>query len=208
MLAIPAGILVLYPLSLAREIDLDDWQFNAGLAATHIAAGYLWARSLTRRAGFAAEKRAWWFAGIGYAAAFLGGLYMLRVIGFDASQLRFPIRLTQPVDYLAIFLCWLSLVTGGTGLALGVGLRNLRTASVLMGWGIVVGSASFLLVTLGLGAAGFQIGGVHPPRPTMLPVTFLGVWAAAVACSATYGVILSRSARVRAKAEQLSAPDN
>ena len=102
-------------------------------------------------------------------------------------------RLSQPLGYLVPFILWFALVVGGTGLALGLGLKDAMTAVSLLGWGVLLGAGTFLVVSLVMGTVGFEIGGSHPPRPTMLPVTFLAAWTTALSGSTVFGRVLAKS---------------
>ena len=57
-----------------------------------------------------------------------------------------------------IFTVWTGLVCGGTGLALGIGLRDWKLALKLLGLGIITGAGIFLAVAFLMDLIGFRIG--------------------------------------------------
>lgn len=189
--AIPLSMLIMWPLSLALNMgtDFEDPRLLIGFGLCHFVAGFLWARALFRRAGRPDNRLACLSAGIGFAL-FVLGMYPLFSI-FDPLIDLPGVRGTEHLEFRVIFVTWTGLVTGGTGLALGLGLRDWKGALKFLGLGFLTGAGVFLLIAVLMDWAGFRVG---TPRadgiPSMPVITFLGIWAAALVGSAVFGRLL------------------
>lgn len=189
--AIPLSMLVMWPLSLALNMgtDFDDPRLLIGFFLGHIATGTLWARALFRRAGRPKYLLASLAAGIGFAL-FVIGAYPLFSI-FDPLLDLPGVRGTEHLEFRVIFVTWTGLVTGGTGLALGLGLKDWKQALQLLGVGFLTGAGVFLWIAVLMDWAGFRVG---TPRadgiPSMPVITIFGIWTAALVGSGVFGRLL------------------
>jgi hypothetical protein len=140
--AIPMTVMILAPLAgmLGLGDDVTESPVLFAMSAVHCLTGYLWARSLSRRAGLPDNKSMNISGGIGFA---------LGVVGILAGIPEFAPRLIDPwldkfhgvgnLEFGALFAPWTGLVAGLAGLALGLGLRNIRLALRLLALGFLTG---------------------------------------------------------------------
>lgn len=191
--AIPVAMAVLVPVDRVLDLgEFDDPRVFLFLGIVHFSAGYLWARSLSRRSGLLDSN--WMNVAAGAAFALLVPGMIVWVSSdsnnfFDSLIDVFSVRGVAHLEWAVVFVTWVAIITGGCGLALGLGLRDLKLALRLLVFGFVVGGVSFALVAFIGDLAGFRIG--TPNRVEMLPTTFLGTWTAAFFGSEVFGRVLA-----------------
>jgi hypothetical protein len=196
--ALPLAVLIMLPLN--AWVHRQEVENMIGLPLVFLAVGgtaYLWANALVKRSGYETN----WRIGLAGAVAFI---FMILGVGFGAFELIFgnlikllgitqTVRGTRP-EFYVVFVTWTGLVAGGTGLAVGLVLKQPKTALKLLGLGFVTGAVVFFLVAVVMEQIGFVVG---TPRPDGLPsmpiVTVLGIWSAALVGSELFGRILARS---------------
>lgn len=205
MAALPISALILLPIGEIFNMSskMEDPVLIVGFAIGHLISGYLWSRSLTRRAGLSANRRAYLAAGIGYAISIIG----VEING-DIFERLGNLPFTNGATHLGfgvIFVTWTGLVTGLTAMALGIGLKNWRLAFKLLIVGFFTGATVFLVVAFLMDLIGFRVG---VPRvdgiPSMPIVTALGIWLTALIGSGALGFILITGARENETAESYS----
>lgn len=192
--AIPVSILIVLPFATIIDLEVDE---SIGLTAVflvHFAAGFMWARSLGRRTGRSDNRMMNLAAGIGFTLFVWGG--RAAFVAFDPIISRW-FRIFQGAVHLefgAIFVVWTGLVTGGTGLAVGTGLRDWKLALKLLGLGLVSGAGVFLVVAFLMDLIGFRVGTPRADEiPSMVVTTLLGIWGAALVGTALFGKMLART---------------
>jgi hypothetical protein len=191
--AIPITVMILAPLAklLGLGDDVTERPILFAMSVVHCMTGYLWARSLSQRAGLPDNKLMNISAGIGFA---------LGVVGILAGIPEFAPRLIDPwldkfhgagnLEFGALFAPWTGLVAGLAGFALGLGLRNIKLALKLLALGFLTGFGLYLVIMFTMELLAFKVGS---GRPVMLPTTFLSMWSAALVGSAIFGRMLARS---------------
>lgn len=193
---LPITIVVIYPIS--EWFHRPDISEMVGIPLLFVIFGgtaYMWANALVRRSGWDPS----WQTGI---AGFLGmtattvGVYA--VFGSIFEPILDLLNISSTADgtrdkFLAIFIIWTGLVTGGCGLAVGLALREVRMALKLLGLGLVCGMVVFAIVALGLEVFGFQVGTPRPDGIPSMPVaTLLGIWVTALIGSELFGRVMAR----------------
>ena len=156
----------------------------------HFAAGYMWARSLGLLSGLPHHRAMNIFGGFGFAFG-VAGLLILYVTGFPIENAinRWveSFEGAGNLEFGALFAPWTGLVTGISGFALGLGLRDLRLALKLLALGFFTGLGLYLAIMVTMELLGFKVGS---GRPVMLPTTFMSMWSAALVGSAIFGRVL------------------
>jgi len=207
--AIPASILVALPLREFMKLkpSLEDAIGVSLISLVHIAAGYLWARSLGRRAGLPGNKMMNIAAGISFALFVIGGRSALVKFEPLINRWLLPLQGKTHLEFGALFVVWTGLVSAGGGLALGIGRKDWKLALKFLGLGFLSGAGSFLLVAYLMDLLGFRVGASGPGElPAMPIVTLLGIWAAALVGSALFGAVLSKY-KVQQPSPQFGALD-
>jgi len=193
--AMPISMLIAVPLLLLLSIDLgDDGPIgNAVLFLGHFVAGYMWTRSLSFRSGLANNKRMNIAGGLAFTLLVMGG--RLLVIAHDPRNIfGLLFHYKQYLLYGTVFVIWTGLVVGGTGLTLGISLKDWKLALKLLGTGFLGGGGTFLVVAFLMDLIGFRVGAPRADeRFTMLVVSILGIWSAALVGSAVFGKILAKT---------------
>jgi hypothetical protein len=191
--AIPVAMAVLLPIDRVLDLgEFDDPRVFLFLGIVHFSAGYLWSRSLSCRSGLIDNIWMNVAGGVAFALLVPGMIVWVSSASnnfFDSLIDVFSVRGVAHLEWAVVFVTWVAIITGGCGLALGLGLRDLKLALRLLVFGFVVGSASFLLVAFIGDVAGFRIG--TPNQVEMLPTTFLGTWTAAFFGSEVFGRVLA-----------------
>jgi hypothetical protein len=197
IVTIPLAASIMLPLNAwIHRQELRDMIGVPLLAATFGGTAYLWANALVRRSGWEANWRTGLAGTIGFVVTILG----VELGGFELlfSNIMKVLNITQTVsgthdEFYVIFVVWTGIVTGGCGLAVGLGLKQPKLALKLLGLGLVCGAAVFLVVALAMELLGFRVG---TPRsdglPSMPIVTLLGIWLTALIGSQLFGQVLAR----------------
>ena len=177
MAAIPISALIGLPLLWLLSINLgDDGPMgNVVLFLGHLVAGYMWTRSLSSRSGLANNKLMNIAGGLAFTLLVMGG--RLLVVAHDPRNIFGPLfQYRQHLLYGTVFVIWTGLVVGGTGLILGIGLKDWKLALKLLGAGFLSGGGTFLVVAFLMDLIGFRVGAPRADeRFTMLVVSMLGI---------------------------------
>ena len=191
--AIPITVMLLAPLAgvLGLGEDVTERPVIFAMFTVHCVTGYLWARSLGRRAGLPDNKLMNISGGIGFA---------LGVVGILGGTPEFAPRLIDPwlgkfegvgnLEFGALFAPWTGIVAGLAGLGLGLGLRDLKLALKFLVLGFITGLSLYLAIMFTMQLFGFKVGS---GRPVMLPTTFLSMWSTALVGSALFGWMLAKT---------------
>jgi len=196
--AIPASIIAVIPLAVLTEFDMDEPIGLSALLLTHFLCGYLWSRSLSRRAGRSDSRLMNVAAGIGFTFFVWGG--RAAIVELDSTIPHWSTLLQGKIhfEFAAIFVLWTGIVTGGTGLALGLGAIDWKLSLRLLLLGFVSGGATFLIVAFFMDMFGFRVGTPRPDGiPSMVITTLLGIWSTALVGSAIFGKELMKYGRSR-----------
>jgi len=190
MAATPLTLLIALPLEgfFDNEFDLRDPISLIPVSIAHIGTGYLWARSLGHRSGLS-ENRLMNFSGaLGFALLVVGVIGLLPESIFQKYLALF--EGAGNLEFGAFFAPWFGLITGFSGLALGLGLRKWKLGLKLFSLGLTSGFLIYLAIMFTMEILGFKVGG---GRPVMLPTTFLSMWSTALAGSSLFGKALAES---------------
>jgi hypothetical protein len=157
---------------------------------------YKWANSLIRRSDLRPSKAIGMLAGIFFFLSifgtFAGGYELIFVSVMKVLNITQTTRGTRP-EFYVVFVIWTGIVTGFTGLGVGLGLKKLRLAFKLLVGGLITGAVVFFLVAAIMELVGFRVGTPRPDRiPSMPIVTVLGICLAALVDSELFGMILIR----------------
>lgn len=157
---------------------------------------YQWANSLIRRSGLQPSKAIGLLAGIFFLLSIFGtlagGYELIFVSVMKILNITQTTGGTRP-EFYVVFVIWTGIVTGISGLGVGLGLKKPKLALKLFGSGLICGVVVFFLVAVIMELIGFRVG---TPRPDMIPsmpiVTVLGICSAALVGSELFGMILSQ----------------
>lgn len=192
--AIPASIIVVIPLAVLTEFDMDEPIGLSALLLTHFFCGYLWSRSLCRRAGRLDNWMMNVAAGIGFTFFVWGGRAAIVELESTIPHWLTPFEGKIHIEFATIFILWTGLVTGGTGLMLGLAAVDWKLSLRLLLLGFISGACMFLVVAFFMDMFGFRVGTPRPDGlPSMVITTLLGIWSAALVGSALFGKALMKS---------------
>lgn len=190
--AIPVSLLVGGSLELLFKIkfDTNDSTSHLIMFLVHFGAGFLWARSLGKRSGLPDNRWLYLSGALGFSLSFIGMFTFLA--SFNAAFLKYIERFNGVgnLEFGAFFAPWLGIITGVSGLALGLGIRKWKLGLKMFGMGFATGFLIYLAIMFTLQLFGFSVGS---GRPVMLPTTFLSLWVTALVGSALFGKVLKRS---------------
>ena len=190
--AIPISLLIGGSLELLFKFkfDTNDSTSHVILFLVHFGTGYLWARSLGKRSGLPDNKGLYLSGALGFSLSFIGMFTFLA--SFNATFLNYIERFNGAgnLEFGAFFAPWLGIITGISGLALGLGLRKWKLGLKLFGMGFATGFLIYVAIMFTMQLLGFK---VYSGRPVMLPTTFLSIWVTALVGSALFGKVLKRS---------------
>jgi len=194
--AIPISALIAVSLQLLLSINLmnDDGPIgNVILFLGLFAAGYMWARAISSRSGLVNNKLMNIVGGLAFTLLVMGG--RLLVVVHDPRNVFGPLfHYKQHLLYGSVFVIWTGLVVGGTGLILGISLKDWKLALKLLGAGLLSGGGTFLAVAFLMDLIGFRVGAPRADeRFTMLVVSALGIWSAALVGSAVFGKVFAKA---------------
>jgi hypothetical protein len=191
--AIPITLLILVPVSEMLGLG-DDIYSSPGifvLSVVHLGTGYLLARSLSRRAGLSDNKVMNLLGGLAFALGVVGVLLAIPEFAqgpIDRWLAKF--RGAGNLEFGALFAPWTGMVAGIAGLALGLGLKEIKLALKLLALGFLTGFGLYLAIMYTMELLGFKVGS---GRPVMLPTTFMAMWSTALVASAIFGRELIQS---------------
>jgi len=190
--AIPISLLIVVPLEklLNFEFDTNDSISQIILFLVHFGTGYLWARSLGRRSGFPDNRRLYLSGALGFSLSFIGMFVFLTVLNSVFLKYTQLFKGVGNLEFGGFFAPWFDLITGATGLALGLGLRKWKLGLKLLGLGFASGFLIYLAIMVAMQLLGFEVGS---GRPVMLPTTFLSLWVIALVGSELFGRTLEMS---------------
>ena len=190
--AIPISSLIGGPLGklLNFEFNTNDSISQVILFLIHFGVGYLWARSLGRRSGFSDSRWMYLSGALGFSLSFIGMFSFLT--SFNAAFLKYVERFNGigNLEFGAFFAPWFGLITGISGLALGIGLRKWKLGIKMLGLGFVSSFLIYVAIMFTMQLLGFKVGS---GRPVMLPTTFLSMWSTALVGSALFGKVLAKT---------------
>ena len=189
--AIPISLLIAAPLEILFnfQFDTNDSISHVLLFLGHFGTGYLWARSLGKRSGL--PDRGLYISGaLGFSLSFIGMFSFLT--SFNAAFLKYVERFNGAgnLEFGAFFAPWFGIITGVSGLALGLGLRKWKLGLKMFGLGFVSGFLIYVVIMFTMQLFGFEVGS---GRPVMIPTTFLSIWVTALVGSALFGRELAKS---------------
>jgi len=190
--AIPISLLIGGPLGelLNFEFNTNDSISQVILFLVHFGVGYLWARSLGRRSGFSDNRWMYLSGALGFSLSFIGMFGFLT--SFNAVFLNYIERFNGAgnLEFGAFFAPWFGIITGVSGLALGIGIRKWKLGLKMFGLGFASGFLIYLAIMFTMQLLGFTVGS---GRVVMLPTTFLSMWSTALVGSALFGKALGKS---------------
>jgi len=188
--AIPLTLLIALPPEelLNIEFDLGDPISLIPVSIAHLGTGYLWARSLGHHSGLSENRLMNLFGALGFALLIVGVIGLLPESIFQKYIAIF--KGAGNLEFGAFFAPWFGLITGFSGLALGLGLRSWKLGLKMFGLGFASGLLIYLAIMVTVQLLGFKVGS---GRPVMLPTTFLSMWTVALVGSAVFGKILANS---------------
>ena len=190
--AIPISLLIAGSLEklLKFKFDTNDSISQVILFLVHFGIGYLWARSLGKRSGFLDKKWMYLSGALGFSLSFIGMFSFLT--SFNAAFLKYVERFNGigNLEFGAFFAPWFGLITGISGLALGIGLRKWKLGLKMFGLGFASGFLIYLAIMFTMQLLGFTVGS---GRVVMLPTTFMSMWSTALVGSGLFGRALERS---------------
>jgi MFS family permease len=195
--AMPMGILlaVAFTLPLGLRLDFENWTVQAGFILAYLSGGTLWGRAMGR---VYARQSAIWRLAVGGALGVTVPMVIAVVQLTEVEQNlgRYLVRTGLPVHMLfgVSFSLAALFIAGAAGLTLGLALKQWRLAIRLGIGGGLAGSLAFVLLAWFMHLIGFRVGGPGAEqRGTMLLVSVLGMWAAALAGSGIIGTILAHA---------------
>ena len=190
--AIPFSLLIGGSLELLFKIkfDTNDSTSHVIMFLAHFGAGYLWARSLGRRSGLPDNRGLYLSGALGFSLSFIGMFTFLT--SFNAVFLKYVEQFNGAgnLEFGAFFAPWLGIITGVSGLALGLGIGKWKLGLKMFGVGFATGFIIYLVIMFTMQLFGFTVGS---GRPVMLPTTFLSMWVTALVGSALFGKVLGKS---------------
>jgi hypothetical protein len=190
--AIPFSLLIGGSLELLFKIkfDTNDSTSYVIMFLVHFGAGYMWARSLGRRSGLPDNRWLYLSGALGFSFSFIGMFTFLT--SFNATFLKYIERFNGAgnLEFGAFFAPWLGIITGVSGLALGLGLRKWKLGLKMFGVGFATGFLIYAVIMFAMQLFGFT---VSSGRPVMLPTTFLSIWITALVGSGIFGKVLAKS---------------
>ena len=190
--AIPLSLLIAAPLEILFNFQFDtkDSISHVVLFLGHFGTGYLWARSLGRRSGLPDNTGLYLSGALGFSLSFIGMFTFLT--SFNTVFLKYIERFNGAgnLEFGAFFAPWFGIITGVSGLALGLGIRKWMLGLKMFGLGFASGFLIYLAIMFVMQLFGFKVGGT---RPVMLPTTFLSLWITALVGSALFGRVLRKS---------------
>lgn len=195
--ALPITMMILAPFAgvLGLGDDVTEPPIMFTMFVVHCLTGYLWARSLGQRAGLPDSKLMNFSGGIGFALGVVGILMAMAEFAQNPiTRWLATFHGNGNLEFGALFAPWTGLACGISGLALGIGVRDLKLALKFLALGFITGFGLYLAIMYTMELLGFKVGS---GRPVMLPTTFLSMWATALVGSAIYGRILSFALNAR-----------
>jgi len=188
--AIPLTLLIALPLEelLNIEFDPSDSISLIPISIAHLGTGYLWARSLGQRSGLSENKLMNLSGALGFSLMIVGVIGLLPESLFQKYTAMF--NGAGNLEFGAFFAPWFGLITGFSGLALGLGLRKWKLGLKMFGLGFASGLIIYLAIMFTMQLLGFKVGS---GRPVMLPTTFLSIWVTALVGSGLFGKVLGSS---------------
>ena len=190
--AIPISLLIGGTLELLFKINFDtnDSTSHVIMFLVHFGVGYLWARSLGRRSGLPDNRGLYLSGALGFSLSFIGMFTFLT--SFNTAFLKYIERFNGigNLEFGAFFAPWLGIITGASGLALGLGLRKWKLGLKMFGLGFATGFLIYVLIMFTMQLFGFT---VSSGRPVMLPTTFLSIWITALVGSGIFGKVLKEA---------------
>jgi hypothetical protein len=127
-------------------------------------------------------------AGIGFTFFVWGGRAAIVELESTFPHWFTPFQGKIHFEFATIFVLWTGLVTGGTGLMLGLGAIDWKLSLRLLLSGFIIGAGTFLIIAFFMDMFGFRVGTPRPDGlPSMVITTLLGIWSAALAGSAIFG---------------------
>ena len=190
--AIPLSLLIGGSLELLFKIkfDTNDSTSRVIMFLVHFGTGYLWARSLGRRSGLPDNRGLYLSGALGFSLSFISMFTFL--VSLNAIFLNYVERFNGAgnLEFGAFFAPWLGIITGVSGLALGLGLRKWKLGLKMFGLGFVSGFFIYVAIMFSMQLLGFTVGS---GRVVMLPTTFLSMWSTALVGSGIFGKMLEKS---------------
>ena len=190
--AIPFSLLIGGTLEMLFKIkfDTNDSTSHVIMFLVHFGAGYLWTRSLGKRSGLPDNRGLYLSGALGFSLSFIGMFTFLA--SFNATFLKYIERFNGAgnLEFGAFFAPWLGIITGVSGLALGLGIRKWKLGLKMFGMGFATGFLIYLAIMFTLQLFGFSVGS---GRPVMLPTTFLSLWITALVGSGLFGKLLGEA---------------
>jgi uncharacterized membrane protein YozB (DUF420 family) len=170
----------------------------AGAAAlgAMVFASVRWAASIGQRLGVEDGHRLRWAGALSFGpAAILTGLVLTLLEPRALGAHAFPIHVVYGLLFVPASFAAATLTISVICVGLRVRVREAWRIALTTG---AAAALAFLIVYLGMDAAGWSVGGPHAARrATMLVVTALGSLSAAIAGGAALGAALARGASTR-----------